>query len=90
MTDVIIPSSPADRKRIKGAMEEISNSFTRIQAERDFQKDALQSLEEDVGIPKKYLRKLARVYHQQNMTQLMNEMETIDTLLDAVEVRQEA
>jgi|TARA_Y100000389_G_scaffold48997_1_gene44575 hypothetical protein len=84
MTDVIIPSSPEDRKRIKGAMDEISNSYTRVEAERDFVKDALESLEDDVGIPKKYLRKLARVYHQQNMGQLMSEMETIDSLMDTV------
>jgi hypothetical protein len=87
MSDVIIPSSPEDRKRIKGAMEEISNSFTRIEAERDFQKDALAALEEDVGVPKKYLRKMARIYHQQNMSQLLTEMETVDTLLDAVELK---
>jgi archaellum component FlaC len=87
-SDVIVPSSPEDLKRIKDAMQEISNSFTRIEAEKDFQKEALVSLEEDVGIPKKYLRKMARIYHKQNMNQIKSEMETIDFLLEKVELNQ--
>ena len=35
MSSIIIPSSEADRKRIKDAMQEISNSFLRQEAERD-------------------------------------------------------
>ena len=38
MTNVIIPSSDEDRKRIRGAMEEISNSqikFTNIKGNRN-------------------------------------------------------
>ncbi len=87
-TDVIVPSSPEDLKRIKDAMQEISNSFTRIESEKDFQKEALEALEEDVGIPKKYLRKMSRIYHKQNMNQLRSEMETIDFLLEKVELKQ--
>ena len=87
-TDVIVPSSPEDLKRIKDAMQEISNSFTRIESEKDFQKEALASLEEDVGIPKKYLRKMARIYHKQNLNQIKSEMETIDFLLEKVELNQ--
>ena len=55
MTGIIIPSSPADKQRIKACMEEISNSYLRQEAEREFVKEALISLEDDVGIPKKYL-----------------------------------
>jgi archaellum component FlaC len=84
-TDVIVPSNPQDLQRIKDAMAEISNSFTRIESERDFQKEALESLEEDVGIPKKYLRKMARIWHKQNMSQIKSEMETLDFLLEKVQ-----
>lgn len=84
-TDVIVPSNPQDLQRIKDAMAEISNSFTRIESERDFQKEALESLEEDVGIPKKYLRKMARIWHNQNMSQIKSEMETLDFLLEKVQ-----
>jgi len=52
MTGIILPSSDVDKKRIKDCMDEISNSYLRQEAERDFVKEAIISLEDDVGIPK--------------------------------------
>ena len=68
---IIIPSSDADKQRIKGAMEEISNAYTRIEAERDFIKEAIVALSEDVGIPKKYLSKMATMYHKNNVSEVV-------------------
>ena len=84
MTGIILPSSDADKKRIKDCMDEISNSYLRQEAERDFVKEALISLEDDVGIPKKYLGKMARIYHKQNMSELLSEIEDIEALLESV------
>lgn len=84
MTGIILPSSDADKKRIKDCMDEISNSYLRQEAERDFVKEALISLEDDVGIPKKYLGKMARIYHKQNMSELLSEIEEIEALLESV------
>ena len=84
MTGIIIPSSDHDKKRIKDCMEEISNSYLRKEAEREFVKEALISLEDDVGIPKKYLGKMARIYHKQNMSELVSEIEEIEALLESV------
>ena len=84
MTNVIIPSSEEDRKRIKDAMEEISNSYTRTEAERDFVKEAINSLAEDVDIPKNILRKMARIYHKQNMADVVSEVEDIEALMESL------
>ena len=84
MTGIIIPSSDHDKKRIKECMQEISNSYLRQEAEREFVKEALISLEDDVGIPKKYLGKMARIYHKQNMSELVSEIEEIEALLESV------
>ena len=84
MTNIIIPSSDADRKRIKDCMDEISNSYLRQEAEKTFIKEALASLEEDVGIPKKYLAKMARIYHKQNLQEIVSEIEEIEALIDIV------
>ena len=35
MTNVILPSSDADKQRIKGCVEEIANAMTMIQAQKD-------------------------------------------------------
>jgi hypothetical protein len=84
MTSVIIPSTDADKKRIKDCMDEISNSYLRQEAEREFIKEAIVSLEDDVGIPKKYLAKMEKIYHKQNMSELVSEIEEIEALLESV------
>jgi hypothetical protein len=84
MSNVIIPSSDEDKKRIKGAMEEMSNSFTRVEAERDFQKEAINALADDVDIPKNILRKMARIYHKQNLPAVVAELDDIETLLETI------
>lgn len=84
MTSIVIPSSEADRKRIADAMKEISNSMTRIDSEKDFQKEALNDLSEEVGISKKYLAKMARIYHKQNLSEVTGEMEDIQELYETI------
>lgn len=84
MSNIIIPSSPEDRKAIKGAMDEISNAYTRIEAERDFIRDALADLQDKVDIDKKYLRKMSRIYHKQNIVEFTTEAEDIETLYEAI------
>jgi len=84
MSSNIIPSSEADRKRFKEAMEEISKSYLRQEAEREFVKEVIISLENDVGIPKKYLGKMVRIYHKQNMSEIVSEIEEIEALLETV------
>ena len=61
-------SNPTDRKKIKDALQEISNSMTRIEAERDLIKDIKLSLFEEYKqfLSKKQIAKMARVYHKQN------------------------
>ena len=86
MTSIVIPSTPADRKRLKDAMQEISNSYLRQEAEREFVKEAIISLEEDIGIPKKYLGKMARIYHKQNVSEIVSEIEEIEALLEVMEI----
>jgi anaerobic glycerol-3-phosphate dehydrogenase len=84
MSNIIIPSSEEDRKRIRGAFEEISNSFVRIEGERSFQKDAIEALAEDVDIPKGTLRKAARVFHRQNISSVVTEVEDMEALLESI------
>jgi hypothetical protein len=86
MTSIVLPSTPADRKRLKDAMQEISNSYLRQEAEREFVKEAIISLEEDIGIPKKYLGKMARIYHKQNVSEIVSEIEEIEALLEVMEI----
>jgi polyhydroxyalkanoate synthesis regulator phasin len=81
---IVIPSSPADRQAIKNALQEISNSLTRIEGERDLIKDILQTVQDNQNIPKKYVRKLAKIFHKQNYTEVQQEQEDIDSLYETV------
>ena len=44
-----------DRKKIKGALGEISDSMTRVEAEKVFVKEVLKNLSDEFKIPKKTL-----------------------------------
>jgi len=84
MSGIIIPSSDSDRQAIKGAMSEISNAYARMEAEREFVRDALKELEDKVDIKAKYLRKMSRIYHKQNLVELTAEMEDLEGLYEAI------
>jgi|TARA_B110000285_G_scaffold217468_1_gene265863 hypothetical protein len=84
MSNIIIPSSPKDLARIKGAMEEVSNSFTRMEAERSFIREAINELSDEVDIPKKILNKMSRVFHKQNMAEVLGEIEDVEALLESI------
>jgi hypothetical protein len=55
-----------DKAKVLGCLQEISNSLTRIEAERDLIKDILQKMQDEHEIPKKLSRKLAKTYHKRN------------------------
>jgi len=79
-----VMSNPEDRKAIFNAIREISDSYSRIEAERDLIKEILNTKSEDHEIPKKYLRKLAQWYHKQNFDVDQKDFETIGLLYESV------
>ena len=81
---VVVPSSPEDKKKIRQALQEISDSLTRIEAERDLIKDILQTVEDNYKIKKKYTRRLAKVFHKQNFNQVQQDQQDLETLYESV------
>lgn len=79
-----IPSDPAERKKVMDALQEISASMTRIEAERDLIKNILDRIEDEFEIPKKPARKLAKIYHKQNFTEVQQEQEELETLYETI------
>lgn len=84
MANVVIPSNPEDRRKVLGALTEMSASFTRMDAERDLQKDILATLEEDFELPKKYMRKVARIYHKQNLIEEKNAFQEVEDIYEGL------
>ena len=81
---VIVPSSQEDKKKIRQALQEISDSLTRMEAERDLIKDILQTVEDNYKIKKKYTRRLAKVFHKQNFNQVQQDQQDLETLYESV------
>lgn len=68
-------SSIEDRKKVFGAIREISNSMVRIEAERDLMKDIAKDVADNFLISKKIINKMAKVYHKQTLTQEIDQHE---------------
>jgi hypothetical protein len=77
-------SSPEDKKKLKGAIQEISNSMTRMEAERDLIKEIIKEQSDQFQIPKKILTKIAKTYHKQNLTQEVEDHEDFVELYEEV------
>lgn len=78
--NVAIPSTQEDQERLRKALDEICNSMTRMDAERDHIKNILADMKERYDIPPKYLRRVARVQHKANYVQETQDNEVFEEL----------
>ena len=79
-----VPSNPNDRKAIFDCLKEISDSMTRMDAERDLIKQAIEDICEEQNLSKKTFRRMAKVYHRQNFKQELEEHEEFETLYETI------
>jgi hypothetical protein len=80
----LVISSSEDRRKIKAVFDEISNSMVRIEAERDYIKEAISELSKNHELPKKILNRMARIYHKQNFIESVAENDDLETLYENV------
>jgi hypothetical protein len=73
-----------DKAKVLGCLQEISNSLTRIEAERDLIKEILQKMQDECELPKKLSRKLAKVYHKRNYEEEIAEQSDFQTVYESV------
>ena len=73
-------------KEIKNKFDEISNSMTRVSAEKDLVKEIYADLKDKYEVPPKIARKLARTYHKRNLAEVRAEnddlVETYETVFE--------
>jgi hypothetical protein len=55
-----------ERKQFRKAIMELNDSMTRIGAERELQKEAINELNDKLGIDKKLIRRMAKAYFKAN------------------------
>ena len=78
--------TPTQLKEIKGKFDEISNSMTRVGAEKELVKEIYADLKDKYEVPPKIARKLARTYHKRNLAEVRAEnddlVETYETVFE--------
>ncbi len=84
MSEIIIPSNPADLKKLNDAVQELTYSMTRQDAEREYQKEAIADLAEQFGIDKKHIRRMAVDSHKDSFDKKVGEMEDYTQLYESV------
>ena len=82
--EVIVPSSPEDRKKILNALNEGSDSLTRISAERELIKEIIDNVSEEFDLPKKYVRKMINVHYKSNLKAVNAENEELVELYTTI------
>lgn len=84
MSEIIIPSSPADRQKIKLAIEEMVKCMLRIDDEKSAMKDIMDELEEKYDLPKKIVRKMAKAMYKSNVEEEKAESDEFFDVYDAI------
>lgn len=70
--------------KLLGFLKDFSTSLTRVDAERDLQKQLKADVVEEFDISKKVFTKLARVYHKQNFADEVANHQEFEKLYEEV------
>lgn len=78
----IVPSSASDRKKLKAMLVQITDCLARIEGEREAMKDIVSKAEEEFGIKKKIISKLAKTMFKHDYSSLMEENSHFESLYE--------
>ena len=76
--------TPNDKLKLEHTLKDMSTSFTRVEAERDLQKNIINDICEELTLHKKVFRKLAKVYHKQNFADEVATHQEFENLYEEV------
>jgi len=76
--------TPEQKKDLKKVIQELDNSLTRIAAEREYQKEAIEEISTKLGLDKKLVKLMAKVHHKANFNDTVEENKTFEEFYDMV------
>jgi intein-encoded DNA endonuclease-like protein len=76
--------TPEQKKDLQGAIQEISNSMIRTEAERDLIREIVKEQSDTLQIPKTVISKIAKTYHKQNLAQEVADHEDFVELYEKI------
>lgn len=71
-------------KALKGCLEELSDCMTKIDNEKVFMKDIIDTTADKFKIPKKIIRKLSKAYHDRSFDEIASEYNEIEALYNGI------
>lgn len=69
---------------LKNALREYSDVMTMMESQKEVMKDIVNSLYDELKIPKKIIRKMAVVYHKKNFSEVTVENQEFELLYEGV------
>lgn len=75
--DYQVPSNPEDRRAIKNALVEASNSLLREEAEKELRKETAKQIKEKYGMPPSMFNRLAKAYFKDDIEEKAGEVESL-------------
>jgi len=76
--------SEEGKKALRSFCGELSASMTRVEGERDFQREAIKTFAEEHEVDKKILRQIARIYHRQNFHAVSTEHHVLKSCYEQI------
>lgn len=76
--------NPTEKKAVAAAIQEMSDSMTRIEAERELMKEITDVTHEKYGVEKKHFKKVTSLYHKRNLEEVRGEQETVESLYEGL------
>lgn len=76
--------SPEDRKVLRRAIKEINDSMTRAAAEKDLQKEVIDNAFDQIGVDKKLIRAMAKIYFKANFKDVVDSNNMLEEFYEAV------
>jgi hypothetical protein len=76
--------SEPDREKLFKVIKECSDSMTRMDAEKDYVREAIADTSKNMQLPKKLVAKLVKVYHKQNFDEEVAVAEQFENLYETV------
>lgn len=82
--EIIVPSSPADRKALQDAIIEMNKSLFRVASEQEYITETLKSLKEKFGIDTKWLRKMLMDFHKDQFDKTVKEADEYAEMFEII------
>lgn len=73
-----------DKKKLKNAIMELNDSMTRAAAERELQKETINTIFDELGVDKKLVRRMAKAYYKANFNEEVEENNNFQEMYDNI------